>query len=203
MRCGDGWIEQLRGDRRQAGASALEKAESVDDLRLLDGLAVIALCETARGVLAAPALAADERVVGFMWGAEDLTASLGGSSSRGPDGQYRAVASFARASILMTARAHDKAVIDAVHLDIADEAGLADEARDAVGSGFIATACIHPSQVAVVRAAYAPTDDEVAFARDVLAAAEGERGVFAFRGGMVDEPVLRHARRVMQRAAAL
>ena len=162
--------------------------------------AIIALCETAAGVLAAPAVAADDAVVALMWGAEDLVASLGGSASRFRDGHYRAVALHARSAVLLAAGAHGKAAIDAVHLDIPDAAGQGAEARDAVASGFAATACIHPSQVDVIREAYAPTAEELDAARAVLAAAEGERGVFQFKGRMVDEPVLRHARRVIERA---
>ena len=79
---------------------------------------------------------------------------------------------------------------DAVVLDL----------EDAVASGFAATACIHPSQVAVIRQAYAPTDVQLQHARAVLAASENEHGVFAFEGQMVDEPVLRHARTVVERA---
>jgi citrate lyase subunit beta/citryl-CoA lyase len=135
-----------------------------------------------------------------MWGAEDLVASLGGSSSRFRDGHYRAVALHARSAVLLAAGAHDKAAIDTVHLDIADTEGLAAQARDAAASGFIASACIHPGQVATIRSAYAPSQDELEYARAVLAAAEGERGVFVFRGGMVDEPLLAHARRVLRRA---
>ncbi|WCM54758.1 HpcH/HpaI aldolase/citrate lyase family protein [Microbacterium sp. EF45047] len=161
---------------------------------------VLALCETARGVRAADAIAAHPRVAGLMWGAEDLVASLGGTASRFADGRYRDVARVARAQVLLAAGAHGKAAIDAVHLDIDDEDGLAAEAADAVASGFRATACIHPRQVPIIRAAYRPDEDTLAWARAVLAAAEGERGVFRFQGRMIDEPVLRHARSLLARA---
>ena len=72
----------------------------------------------------------------------------------------------------------------------------------AVASGFRATACIHPSQVAVIRAAYLPTADAVANARALLTAARDERGVFQFEGRMIDGPVLRHAEAVLRRADA-
>ncbi len=87
-----------------------------------------------------------------------------------------------------------------MHFDIADVDGLRAEAQDAVASGFAATACIHPSQVETIRAAYRPNAAQVEHARAVLAAAEGEHGVFAFEGQMVDEPVLRHARNLVARA---
>lgn len=183
----------------------LPKASSAAELAALDGFEVIALCETAAGVLAAPSLAAVEHVRALMWGAEDLVASIGGSSSRHDDGTdrdgtYRDVARFARASVLLAGAANDTAVIDSVYLDIPDVAGLAAEARDAVASGFAATACIHPSQVETIRTAYRPTAGQIEHARAVLAAAESERGVFTFEGQMVDEPVLRHARALLARA---
>lgn len=178
----------------------LPKASSPHQLRALDGYDVIALCETAEGVLAAPALAAHESVIGLMWGAEDLVASLGGSSSRDSTGRYRDVARHARSSILLAAGAHGKAAIDAVHLDIADVEGLAVEAMDAAASGFAASACIHPSQVSTILKAFVPSEQEYAWAQSVIAAASTERGVFQHNGMMVDEPVLRHAASILRRA---
>jgi citrate lyase subunit beta/citryl-CoA lyase len=135
-----------------------------------------------------------------MWGAEDLVVSLGGSSSRFADGRYRDVAAHARSSVLLAAGAYGKSAVDAVFLDIANTAGLDAEARDAAAVGFAATACIHPSQVAVIRAAYAPSAADIEYAGELLAAAEHERGVFVFRGTMVDEPLLALARRTLTRA---
>ncbi|MDF0514931.1 CoA ester lyase [Agromyces sp. H3Y2-19a] len=178
----------------------LAKCEGTADLVDLAELEVVALCETARGVMSAAEIAAIPNVSALMWGAEDLVASLGGSSSRGPDGGYREVARHARSQVLLAAGAHGAAAIDAVHLDIADVEGLRLEAEDAAAVGFAATACIHPSQSAVVRSAYRPEPERVAWARAVLEAAEGERGVFAFRGTMVDAPMLAQAEAVLRRA---
>ncbi|MDQ1550310.1 MAG: citrate lyase subunit beta / citryl-CoA lyase [Microbacteriaceae bacterium] len=176
------------------------KSEGPVQLSGLDRYDLIALCETAAGILAAPSIAAVKNVVALMWGAEDLVASLGGSSSRFDDGRYRQVAGHARSSVLLAAAASGKAAIDAVHLDIDDSDGLADEARDAAAVGFAATACIHPGQVAVVRDAYRPTPDQLAEATALLEAAEGQRGVFRFDGRMIDGPVLRHAEQLMRRS---
>ena len=161
---------------------------------------VVALCETALGVVNAAELAAEPATVALMWGAEDLIVSLGGRSSRHTDGRYRDVAVQARSQVLLAAGAHGKAAIDAVHLNIADLEGQRREAEDAAASGFAATACIHPSQVEVIRSAYRPTDSEVARATAMLAAAEGAAGVFAFEGQMVDQPVLSQARRLLRAA---
>ena len=179
----------------------LAKTESAEHVDALTGRSVIALCETAKGVVASAGIAAAAGTVALMWGAEDLVASLGGKSSRDDDGTYREFARFARSQVLLNARAYGRVAIDAIHLDIADVEGLRVEAEDAAASGFGATACIHPSQVDVVRSAYRPTDAEIAWASGVLRAATNERGAFRYEGRMVDAPLLRHAEQILSSAA--
>jgi citrate lyase subunit beta/citryl-CoA lyase len=178
----------------------LAKAESPSQVRALAPRRVITLCETPAGVLGAVDMAGVDNTIALMWGAEDLVAGLGGRSSRRPDHTYRDVARHARSHVLMAAGAHSRAAIDAVHLDIGDHEGLRAEAEDGVASGFTATACIHPTQVEVVRQAYRPTEDEVEWARAVLAAAKASPGVFTYQGRMVDAPVLRHAEHIVLHA---
>ncbi|WP_024820305.1 HpcH/HpaI aldolase/citrate lyase family protein [Arthrobacter sp. 31Y] len=179
----------------------LAKAEKAEQLRSLEGYQVIALCETAAGIVNAPAIAAEPNVVGLMWGAEDLLASLGGLSSRNDAGGYRAVALHSRSAVLLAAKAAGKEAIDSVYVNIPDLDGLAAESKDAVSSGFGAKACIHPNQVAVVREAYAPTDEAVAQATELLeAAASAGTGVFQFKGKMIDGPILKHAQATLRRA---
>jgi len=177
----------------------LAKTETAQQLDALAGFEVIALCETPAGVENAAGIAQAPNVIALMWGAEDLVGAIGGRSSRHPDGSYRDLARYARSRVLVAAAAAGKSAVDTVHLDIADIDGLAAEVEDAAASGFAATACIHPSQVAVIRAGYAPTADEVAWAERVLAAAESNPGVFRFEGRMVDGPVLMQARTVLAR----
>ncbi|AOT03960.1 HpcH/HpaI aldolase/citrate lyase family protein [Arthrobacter sp. U41] len=180
----------------------LAKAESAVQLRELEGYSVIALCETALGIVNAAEIAAEPNVVGLMWGAEDLIASLGGTSSRTDGGAYRAVALHARSTVLLAARAFGKEAVDSVYVNIPDLEGLAVEARDAVASGFSSKACIHPNQVAVVRGAYAPSESEVAAATQLLAAAAAAgSGVFQHQGKMIDGPILKHAESTLRRAA--
>ena len=179
----------------------LAKTESPEQLRRLAGFDVVALCETAAGVLNTAAIAAEPNVVALMWGAEDLVASLGGTSSRADDGGYRAVALHARSTVLLAAGALGKAAIDAVYTAIPDLDGLAAEAEDAVASGFAAKACIHPSQVAPVRAAYVPAPEAVSAARELLDAAKAAgTGVFQHGGRMIDGPILQHAEALLRRA---
>jgi citrate lyase subunit beta / citryl-CoA lyase len=178
----------------------LAKAESPAQVAQLAPFAVVALCETPAGVLASASIAAAATVQAMMWGAEDLIAAIGGQSSRDQSGGYRDVARHARAAVLLAAAAAGKRAIDAVYLDIADLEGLGEEAADAAASGFAAKACIHPSQVPVVRDAYRPAEELVRWARRVLDAAATEPGVFAFEGQMIDEPLIRQARTILARS---
>jgi len=188
-----------------------ESAAQVSDVHAATGASVLALVETPLGVVRADEIAAAPGCAGLMWGAEDLLAGMGGSTSRfgaaeagGPRvaGEYRDVPRYARARVALAAAAFGRWAVDSVHLDIADTAGQRAEALDAVALGYAATACIHPSQVAVVREAYAPAPEEVEHAQRVLEAARRNPGVFRLDGRMVNGPVLRQAEATVRRAAA-
>ncbi|NGP05787.1 CoA ester lyase [Rhodococcus sp. 14C212] len=178
----------------------LAKAERADDLAPLGHLEVIALIETPLGVDQCSSLADAACVTALMWGADDLVAGLGGLSSRHPDGRYRDIARYARSRVLVAAKARSLIAIDAVYMDIPDVDGLRTECLDAVAVGFDATVAIHPTQVDVIRDAYAPPADQVRWARDLLAATNDGRGVTTFEGRMVDGPVYAQARRILARS---
>ncbi|MBT2556020.1 CoA ester lyase [Arthrobacter sp. ISL-5] len=179
----------------------LAKTETADSLAKLAGYSVIALCETAKGILNAPSIAEEGNVVALMWGAEDLVASLGGVTSRLANGHYRDIALHSRSQVLLAAGSAGKPAIDSVYTNITDLAGLKMESDDAQASGFAAKASIHPAQMPIIRSSFLPAQSEVIQARRILAAAEKSGGgVFAFEGRMVDEPILRHARKVLARA---
>ncbi len=178
----------------------LPKTESARQVSALAPLDVVALIETPLGALSVADAAGADNAVAVMWGAEDLFAVLGGTANRHPDGTYRDVARHVRSQTLLAAKAHGRMALDSVYLDIRDVDGLRSEADDAVAVGFDAKVAIHPSQLPVIRAAYAPTPEQVSWARHVLAVAGSERGVFQFEGIMVDAPVLRRAERIVQLA---
>ena len=94
---------------------------------------------------------------------------------------------------LLAAKAYGKLALDSVYIDIKDLDGLRREVDDAVAVGFDIKVALHPTQVIVIRDGYAPTSEQVTWARHVLAAAAEQRGAFAFEGIMVDAPVLRRA----------
>ena len=162
---------------------------------------VVALCETALGVVNAAEVAAAPNVIAVMWGAEDLIASMHGRTSRFPDGRYRDVALHARSTVLLAASAHGRSAIDSVYVNIPDLDGLAAEAEDAAASGFTLKGCIHPSQVAVVRKAFQADEAQVAWARRVLAAARDtsarDRGAIKVDGQMIDAPLIRQAEAIL------
>lgn len=174
----------------------LAKSETPEDFDGLDRYRLLALCETPLGVLNVGALAAHPRVEALMLGAEDLAAALGSQGSRDDSGRYRQVALHARSAVLIAARAHDCAALDSVYVDIHDDAGLVAEALDAASSGFSAKPCVHPRQVSVVADSFRPSDAAIEHARRVVEANSGA-GAILLDGTMVDEPVVRQARRVL------
>ncbi len=175
----------------------LAKSETAAQVQSLAPLDVVVLVETPAAALVVAELARADNAVAVMWGAEDLFAVLGGTANRHADGSYRDVAKHVRAQSLLAAKAYGRMALDSVYLDIKDLDGLRAETDDAVAVGFDAKVAIHPTQVAVIRAGYAPTDEQVRWAREVLDAARSERGVFQFDGQMVDMPVLRRAQRIV------
>jgi citrate lyase subunit beta/citryl-CoA lyase len=182
----------------------LPKAESrsqLDAVAFHGDWQVVALVESALGILRAEEIAAAPNVIAMLWGAEDLIASMGGRSSRRADGRYRGVALHARAATLLAATAHGKLAVDAIYANIPDLEGLAEESADAAASGFALKALIHPSHVAVVRKAFRPDDKQVAWARRVLDAARHagqDAGAVRLDGQMIDAPVIRQAEAILE-----
>jgi citrate lyase subunit beta / citryl-CoA lyase len=176
----------------------LPKASGARDLDLLTDFEVVALCETASGVLTAADMAARPNCVALMWGGEDLIADTGGRSSRNAQGRYHPTIETARSAILLAATAHRKLAIDAVHIDISDLTGLQRESIEAADLGFGAKACIHPDHVPVIRAAFRPNASQIQWATDLLTAASQD-GAFRHGDQMIDAPLLAHARNMMRR----
>ncbi|BBY82873.1 CoA ester lyase [Mycolicibacterium pulveris] len=175
----------------------LAKTETAEQVASLAPLDVVVLVETPLGALNVTESARVDNAFAVMWGAEDLFAITGGTANRWPDGSYRDVAKHVRSHSLLAAKAYGRLALDSVYLDIKDLDGLRAEADDAVAVGFDAKVAIHPTQVAVIRSAYTPTDEQVDWARRVLDTARDQRGVFQFEGIMVDAPVLRRAERIV------
>src|SRR6201996_4511070 len=118
------------------------------------------LVESPMGALVVTETVSVDNAIGVMWGAEDLFAVLGGPATRYPDGTYREVARHVRSQSLLAAKAHGRMALDSVYLDIKDLDGLRAEVDDALAEGFDAKVAIHPTQLPVIRAGYAPSTDQ-------------------------------------------
>jgi citrate lyase subunit beta / citryl-CoA lyase len=145
---------------------------------------------------AAPAL------VAMSWGAEDLSAALGASSKYDENGEIGFTYKLARSLCLAGAVAAGVQPVDGVFADFRDDKGLRAEAEAARREGFTGKLAIHPGQVAVINAAFTPSDDEVKHAEAIVAAFEAnpDAGVLSVAGRMVDRPHLTQARRLLERA---
>ena len=142
-------------------------------------------------------------LVAMSWGAEDLSASLGASSKYDADGGLAFTYRLARSLCLAGAAAADVQPVDGIFADFKDEAALRAETEAAAREGFTGKLAIHPDQVAVINAAFTPSEDDIAHARGVIAAfeAQPDAGVLSVGGKMVDRPHLIQARRVLERAS--
>src|SRR5712671_4157972 len=138
------------------------------------------------------------RLEGITWGAEDLAACLGGNNRRF-DGVYDDVYRLARSLCLLGAAAAGVMPIDTIYTDFKDEAGLAAECAAARRSGFVAKMAIHPAQLSAINRAFSATEEELAWARQVVAifAENPDAGTVALDGRMVDRPHLTLARRLL------
>lgn len=143
---------------------------------------------------------AGPRLAGLTWGAEDLSADIGGLANRA-EGAWLGPYRLARELCLAGAAAAGVPAIDTVHVDIGDLEGLAADARAARRDGFAGKMVIHPSHVAAVNAAFTPAPEELDWARRVLAAfAAGGAGAVRMDGKMLDRPHLRLAERLLASA---
>ena len=107
----------------------------------------------------------------------------------------------ALAHTLLAVRAAGKVVVDGVYNDVKDLEGFEAEARQGREMGFDGKTLIHPSQVEPANTAFAPSDDDVQTAQDLIAAFEeaqaGGKGVATFKGKMIEELHVRDARRIL------
>jgi citrate lyase subunit beta/citryl-CoA lyase len=176
--------------------SALEVRESrtLGSTRLL----VIAT-ETPRAVLTLPEYRASVRLTALTWGSEDLGAALGVTARVDSDGVPTLTFQLARASCLLTAAAIGVQAIDGVYVDFRDGEGLARQAEAARRDGFSGKLAIHPDQVDAINAAFTPTQEEIAYARRIIAAfaAAPGAGVVSLDGQMIDRPHWVQARRIL------
>lgn len=156
---------------------------------------LVALIESPRGIEAAFAIAQAAGLGALMLGGADLSAELGARFCW--EGLL-----YARGRLVNAAKAAGLQAWDVPHLDPADSAGLAEETRRVLALGYDCKTAIHPQQIATIHSAFIPTPAELEWAQALLQAMPvGEAsGALVFRDRMVDAPILRRARRVVELA---
>ena len=135
-------------------------------------------------------------------GAEDLTSDLRCARTKKGD-----EIAYARSRILYAARAAGVEAYDSPFTDVEDMEGLRRDTELAKRLGFSGKAAVNPRQVECINEVFSPTQQEIDYARDVVAAAEAAaaegKGVISLRGKMIDAPILNRAKTVLQMARAL
>lgn len=165
---------------------------------------ILAMIESARGLLAAPAIAAAcPRMVGLFFGAEDFTLDLGvfAAEEEGPDEMI-----YARSAVAVAAASRGLVAVDRIVPEFRTLEPLAGDATRARQLGFGGKGVIHPRQIACVHQAFAPSREQVEKAREVIrrfeqAHREGA-GTLQVEGKMVDWPIVEKARRLIRLAEA-
>jgi (S)-citramalyl-CoA lyase len=160
-------------------------------------VAIIPLVETVKGVGVAQAIASSPGIGGLMLGGADFAGELGVAMSW--DALYAA-----RAQVVMACAAARVPSIDVPYLDLDNLDGLAADVARVKAMGFTAKSLVHPKHVAVVHQVMRPSEAEIAEAREAEAAyqAAGESAV-RFNGRMLEAPVIRRYRRILELAGAV
>jgi citrate lyase subunit beta / citryl-CoA lyase len=165
--------------------------------------AVWCMIETPLGVLRADELAAMPQVSCLVAGTSDLAADLR------CDGQWqqRAALLSSLSLTVLAARAHGKAVLDGVHLDLKDDAGFKTSCEQGRALGFDGKTLIHPNTLAVANETFAPSEAQVARARHIIgafaAAVEAGSALVVLDGKLVEELHVREAQRLVAMAEAI
>ena len=139
------------------------------------------------------------RLIALTWGAEDLSAALGATDNKEPDGSWTFPYQLARAQCLFAAAAAEAAAIDTLYANFRDPDGLEQDCRRSRRDGFTGRLAIHPDQVAAINRGYAPSQAEVEHARKIVAAFDANpgAGTLGVDGKMVDIPHLKAARKTL------
>ena len=154
---------------------------------------LVPLVETPRGLRHALEIVTRDAVGALMFGGGDFSGELGVELAWEP-------LLTARQQVILACAEAKKPAIDVPFIHLENDAGLAEECAKARAIGFVAKAAIHPRQVPAIREAFAPSEAEVAEAREALAAYEAGGGkAIRFKGRMLEAPFVKKYRAVLAR----
>ena len=196
-----------------ADAVLLPKVESADLVRQVEAvmeaqgapesMAIWAMMETPLGMLNAQEVAgASPRLACLVMGTSDLAKDLHASHTA-----ERLPMLTSLGLCLLAARAYGLAILDGVHLDLADDEGFAQSCRQGLELGFDGKTLIHPKTIAMANEVFAPSQGEVDWSRKIIeahAAAEAEgKGVLVFEGKLIENLHVENAKRLVAMADAI
>lgn len=170
----------------------VESPQEVHDVYSVCAKPVIAMIESARGLLAAPAIAAQTGTAALFIGVNDLRSDLG------LPGLGRQGLSLALQTVVLAARAAGIAVFDGVYNRLDDMEGLIAECEEGRAFGFDGKNLIHPNQVEVCNRVFGPSAEALAEARRLVDAATG--GAERFEGRMIEAMHVADAKALLARA---
>ncbi|XP_043927163.1 citramalyl-CoA lyase, mitochondrial [Protopterus annectens] len=203
----------------------LPKVETVDEIKwfadkfcnhlkdrtLTEPMNLIIFMETAVGLLNFKAvceetlhigLQAGFHLDGLVFGSDDFCASIGATRTKEANELI-----YARQKLVVLAKAFGLQAIDLVYIDYKDEEGLCRQSREGALMGFTGKQVIHPNQIQVVQKAFSPSEEKVKWAMELISAFEEHqqlgKGAFTFHGSMIDMPLLRQARNIVDLAKAI
>ena len=164
---------------------------------------IMPILESALGIENASAIAgASPNIAAITIGLEDYTADLGVAKT--PEGRESL---FARSRLVNAAHASGVQAIDSVFGDVADMNGLKVWGENSRALGFEGMGCIHPAQIPVIHAAFAPSKIEIEKAQKIVAAYEEAQkhglGVVSLGSKMIDQPVVNRALKLVERAKSM
>lgn len=173
-----------------------EAAAQVSGVHDATGRPVIAMVESAKGVVKAQDIAETPGVAGLFMGNNDLRHDL-----RIPLDADRAGLMLAMQGVILAARLHGKAVFDGVYNRLEDAEGFAAECHEGRALGFDGKTLIHPGQIASANTIFGASDQELAEASALIAAFSG--GAERYEGRMIEDMHIAQARALLERAGAL
>lgn len=187
-------VEALRGC-----AADLLVVPKVEDVSTVERVAadldkpLLVMIETPAGLYAAHMIAAHPSVAGLLAGTNDIAAETGIR----PGPQREGLETALQMIVLAAASAH-KPRFDGVNNKLDDMDGLEGECRQGVTYGFTGKTLIHPNQIAIANAVFAPDAATISEAEELIAASRG--GAQRFKGRMIETMHVEEAKLTIERA---
>ena len=163
----------------------------------LEEIKIIALVETAKGIIEIDKFAENKRLYAILLGAEDLTSDLEIKRTESSDEIF-----YARSKVIFSCAANRLIAIDTPFTNINDIKGLEKDSLSSSALGMKARACIHPNQLEVVNRVYSPSLEDIKWAQEVYKAHQEnpDLGAFQLRGKMIDKPIIERAKKIIDKA---